>query len=203
MQPFGEAAVLVEVGTSDRAQLLAASLRARPIEGMVEAVPGLTTVLVELDPLGPEPTEAIPSLSDRLATIGDKSMPPGRRHSIPVVYDGPDLEEVAALTGHTPAEVVALHVACNLRVLFCGFAPGWAYLGDLPPSLHVHRMMTPRTSTPPGSVALAGPMTGIYPSALPGGWRVIGHTDVTLFDAWRDPPTLLLPGDRVNFEQVG
>ena len=96
--------------------------------------------------------------------------------------------------------MVARHASTELRVLFCGFAPGFAYLGDLPPELRVERLATPRTRTPAGSVAIAGSMSAIYPADLPGGWRVIGHTDVALFDPHSDRPALLVPGDRVRFE---
>ena len=95
---------------------------------------------------------------------------------------------VAELTGLTASEVVARHASAELRVLFCGFAPGFAYLGDLPSELRVDRLATPRTRTPAGSVAIAGSMSGIYPADLPGGWRVIGRTEVTLFDPSRDRP---------------
>ncbi len=199
IRPFGEAALLVELGSSERAQALAASLRATPIRGMVEAVPGLETVLVELSQPGADLDALVPALEDRVASL-DVAAEPGRAHVIPVVYDGPDLDDVAALAGLTADEVVSLHGAVELRVLFCGFAPGFAYLGDLPPRLRVARLETPRTRTPAGSVAIAGRMSGIYPAALPGGWRVIGRTDVTLFDPRRDPPVTLLPGDRVRFE---
>ena len=117
-----------------------------------------------------------------------------------MVYDGRDLADVAARTGMTTDDVVELHTGSELSVLFCGFAPGFAYLGDLSPRLRVDRLATPRTRTPAGSVAIAGRMSGIYPADLPGGWRVIGRTDVTLFDPRRDPPVTLLPGDRVRFE---
>ena len=199
IRPFGEAALLVELGSPERAQALAASLRATPIRGMVEAVPGLETVLVELSQPGADPDALVPALEDRVASL-DVAAEPGRSHVIPVVYDGPDLAGVAALAGLTADEVVAIHTSVELRVLFCGFAPGFAYLGDLPPRLRVDRLETPRTRTPAGSVAIAGPMSGIYPADLPGGWRVIGRTDVTLFDPRRDPPVTLLPGDRVRFE---
>ena len=201
IRPFGEAALLVTLGTPQLAQALAASLRREPLAGMVEAVPGLDSVLVEFDPIGPEPGSAIPALEERLTAL-DPEAEPGRLHTIPVAYDGPDLHDVAELTGLAPDEVVTLHAASELRVLFCGFAPGFAYLGDLPPALHVERLATPRTRTPAGSVAIAGPMSGIYPAELPGGWRVIGRTDVTLFDPRRDAPALLLPGDRVRFERA-
>ena len=196
---FGEAALLVELASADEAQALAAALRHEPLPGMVEAVPGLSSVLVELDPLAADVdrigAELRELLGRPLATPAG-----GRLHTIPVVYDGPDLEEIAALTGLTAAEVAARHAATELRVLFCGFAPGYAYLGDLPPELRVGRLGTPRTRTPAGSVAIAEAMSGIYPADLPGGWRVIGHTEVRLFDPRADPPALLLPGDRVRFE---
>ena len=199
IRPFGEAALLVELGSPERAQALAASLRATPIRGVLEAVPGLETVLVELARPGAEPDALVPALEDRVASL-DVAPLDGRAHVIPVVYDGPDLADVAILAGLTTDEVVALHTSVELRVLFCGFAPGFAYLGDLPPRLRVDRLETPRTRTPAGSVAIAGRMSGIYPADLPGGWRVIGRTDLTLFDPRRDPPVTLLPGDRVRFE---
>ena len=199
IRPFGEAAVLVELGSPERAQSLAASLRADPLEGVVEAVPGLGSVMVELEPLGPDREALVSVLTRRIATLTAEPNT-GRLHTIPVVYDGPDLGDVAALTGLTSDEVVAQHTGTELRVLFCGFAPGFAYLGDLPPSIEVERLATPRTRTPAGSVAVAGRMSGIYPADLPGGWRVIGRTDVELFDPRQDPPVRLLPGDRVRFE---
>lgn len=201
IRPFGEAALLVALGTSQRAQALASTLRREPLAGMLEAVPGLDSVLVEFDPIGPEPSSLIPVLEQRLAALLDEPEA-GRLHVIPVTYDGPDLADVAELTGLAPQAVVELHAGTELRVLFCGFAPGFAYLGGLPPALHVERLATPRTHTPAGSVAIAGAMSGIYPSDLPGGWRVIGRTEVTLFDPDRDPPALLLPGDRVRFERA-
>jgi KipI family sensor histidine kinase inhibitor len=200
IRPFGEAALLVELGSPERAQALAASLRATPIRGVLEAVPGLETVLVELAQPGADPDALVPALEDRVASLGAAPGDGRAAHVIRVVYDGPDLADVADLTGLTTDEVVALHTSVELRVLFCGFAPGFAYLGDLPPRLEVDRLETPRTRTPAGSVAIAGRMSGIYPADLPGGWRVIGRTDLTLFDPRRDPPVTLLPGDRVRFE---
>lgn len=199
IRPFGEAGLLVELGSPERAQALAASLRAAPIRGVLEAVPGLETVLVELAQPGADPDALIAALEDRVDSLR-VATEDGRAHVIPVVYDGADLADVATLAGLTTDEVVALHTSVELRVLFCGFAPGFAYLGDLPANLRVDRLETPRTRTPAGSVAIAGRMSGIYPADLPGGWRVIGRTDVTLFDPRRDPPVTLLPGDSVRFE---
>ena len=204
IRPFGEASLLVELESAASAQALAESLRAAPIEGIVGAVPGLTSLLVDFDPLA-ETTERVTSeLQARMDSAA--AVPPiGRLRTIPVAYggrDGPDLADVATLSGLSEDEVVTLHAAMELRVLFLGFAPGFAYLGDLPETLRVPRLATPRTRTPAGSVGIAGPMSGIYPADLPGGWRVIGRTSITLFDPHRDPPAFLAPGDSVRFERA-
>jgi len=199
IRSFGEAALLVELDGPELAQALAASLRADPPAAMLEAIPGLASVLVELDPLHGEADAMAVELEGRLAGLRPREVE-GRLHRIPVTYDGPDLDEVAELTGMSRDEVVAAHASVVLRVLFCGFAPGFAYLGDLPDRLRVERLKTPRTTTPPGSVAVAGTMSAIYPAALPGGWRIIGHAALTLFDPRSDRPALLMPGDRVQFE---
>ena len=199
IRPFGEAALLVELESSDLAQALAASLRDDPPPGIVEAVPGLASLLVELDPLRGDPQRVSTDLEGRVAGLKPLRHG-GKLHTIPVIYDGPDLGSVAELTGLTASEVAARHASTELRVLFCGFAPGFAYLGDLPAELRVERLATPRTRTPAGAVAIAGSMSGIYPADLPGGWRVIGRTGVTLFDPSSDHPALLEAGDRVRFE---
>jgi 5-oxoprolinase (ATP-hydrolysing) subunit B len=206
IRPFGEAALLVELPSLAAVHALTASLDARPIAGILEAVPGLETLLVELDPAGDaDPTAIARELEARASAIGDTPTVGGRHRAIPVVYGGefgPDLEEVARLTGLEPSDVTRRHAATEFSVEVLGFAPGWAYLGGLPAELEVPRLATPRTTTPPGSVAIAGPQTGIYPAALPGGWRVIGRTPITLFDPMRDPPAYFAPGDRVRFEPI-
>ena len=204
IRPFGEAALLVETGSAERAQALAAAVRDAPIPGVVASVPGLESLLVELDPLAAD-VDAVRGELERRLDMPAVLLVTGRTRSIPVVYGGemgPDLPDVAALTGLSVAEVVARHAEADLRVLFDGFAPGFAYLGELPSDLRVPRLDKPRTRTPAGSVAIAGAMSGIYPAALPGGWRVIGRTPIALFDARRDPPAYLLPGDRVRFEPI-
>jgi KipI family sensor histidine kinase inhibitor len=204
IRPFGEAALLVEAGSAERAQSLAASLRDEPIPGVAAAVPGLDSLLVELDALSAYAMTVRDALERRLAEPA-RSAAVSRERTIPVMYGGEmgrDLAEVAGLTGLTEAEVIERHASAPLIVLFVGFAPGFAYLGELPEDLRVPRLDTPRTRTPAGSVAVAGPMSGIYPAALPGGWRVIGRTPVTLFEPRRDPPAYLLPGDRIRFEPI-
>src|SRR4029079_3163209 len=121
---------------------------------------------------------------------------------VPVGYGGeggPDIDQVAELTGLSVAEVVERHVAEVLEVLTLGFAPGFPYLGLMDPGLAVPRRATPRPRVAAGSVGLAGQMTGIYPADLPGGWRIIGRTDLRLFDPRADPPARLRSGDRIRF----
>jgi KipI family sensor histidine kinase inhibitor len=116
--------------------------------------------------------------------------------------DGPDLPDVARALGLTEDEVIAEHVAGRYRVYFLGFAPGWAYLGPLSERLRLPRRATPRTRVPAGSVAIAGAQTGVYPSATPGGWHLIGRTDVPLWQPDRDPPALLRAGQEVRFHRI-
>jgi KipI family sensor histidine kinase inhibitor len=122
--------------------------------------------------------------------------------TIEVVYggeDGVDLPHVARSCGLTPDEVVALHTAGPMPVRMIGFMPGFPYVGGLPPALWLPRRIEPRVAVPAGSVALANDQTGIYPARSPGGWHIIGRTDARLFDPWSDPPSLLKPGDLVQF----
>ena len=203
VRPFGEAAFLVETADSDAAERLRLAMLHARTPGVEALVPGRSSLLVEFDPV------AVDGDRLRAALEADASAPQerlaGRLRRIPVVYGGdfgPDLDEVAAMAGVTLAEVVEAHVGVELRVLFCGFAPGFAYLGDVADALAVPRLATPRSRTPAGSVALADGMSGIYPANLPGGWRVIGRTPIPLFDARRDPPAYLAPGDRVQFTAI-
>jgi KipI family sensor histidine kinase inhibitor len=127
---------------------------------------------------------------------------PGRLHRIPVVYDGPDLEEVAAALGLSPPQVVEFHGRPIYRVFLVGFVPGWAYLGPLADELVLPRRAVPRTQVAAGSVAIAGQQTGVYPLVSPGGWHLIGRTSVKLFLPDSDPPSLFRAGDRVKFFAV-
>jgi KipI family sensor histidine kinase inhibitor len=205
IRPFGEHALLVELDGPEAAQALAASLLQDRPAGVAAVVPGLASLLVELVPSAAAGTPAIGAEIEGRLRASDVAPAPGRARVIPVVYGGdhgPDLDAVAERCGLPPAELVARHAATELRVLFCGFAPGFAYLGQLPEELRVPRLATPRATTPPGSVAIAGTLTGIYPADLPGGWRIIGRTPIMLFDPHREPPTYLAPGDTVRFEPI-
>ena len=205
IRPFGEQALLVETDGWQVAQALAASLAANPLEGVEGAVPALESVLVELDDSAVERVGEIrAALARRLDQVPARPAT-GRIREVPIVYGGdhgPDLGPAAAAVGLRPEELAARHAAAEARVMFCGFAPGFAYLGELPAPLHVPRLATPRTRTPAGSVAIAGAMTGIYPLDLPGGWQVIGRTPLTVFDSSRQPPAYLVPGDVVRWRPM-
>jgi KipI family sensor histidine kinase inhibitor len=130
----------------------------------------------------------------------------GPLKSIPVVYDGPDIDRVARHNGLAPVQVVTLHAQRIYKVYFLGFAPGFPYLGDLDPRLHTPRLDSPRTRVPAGSVAIGGEHAGIYPLETPGGWNLLGRTPRVLFDPSRAgegdrgrEAFLLRPGDRVQF----
>ncbi|GIJ46312.1 allophanate hydrolase [Virgisporangium aliadipatigenens] len=122
--------------------------------------------------------------------------------TVPTVYDGEDLDDVAERWGMSREAAVRRHTGIEFRAAFCGFAPGFAYLTGLPAELHVPRRDEPRTRVPAGSVALAGEYAAVYPAASPGGWRLIGRTSLTLFDLDGTPPATLTPGTRVRFAAV-
>jgi KipI family sensor histidine kinase inhibitor len=196
--PAGDAAVLVELADLADAQRLYASLRADPLPGTLDVVPATRTVLVTLDRSVTRPEQVAAALRSRsLADAPD----PGRGElvELPTRYDGPDLAEVAALTGLAEDEVARRHGAAEWTVAFCGFAPGFAYLTGGDAALRVPRRQTPRTAVPSGSVGLADGFSGAYPRRMPGGWQLIGRTDAVLWDLDRDPPALLPPGTRVRF----
>ncbi|MBR8640672.1 allophanate hydrolase subunit 1 [Streptomyces tuirus] len=195
--PVGEDALLVEVSSGEEAQALHAELLRRRAEGSLSAreiVPAARTVL--LDGL-----DSPARLAAELTAAELPPAPPRARDvvEIPVRYDGPDLADVAVHWGVPEREVARIHAETEFRVAFCGFAPGFGYLTGLPPRYDVPRRATPRTAVPAGSLALAGPYTGVYPRSSPGGWQLIGTTDAVLWDHARVPAALLSPGTRVRF----
>jgi len=204
--PLGDTALLATLGTrldtalNTRAIALADALQKR--RDVRRALAGHGTVTVHFDP-DRVTHEALAAAIRRLAQRRPPVDEPGRLHRIPVVYDGPDLDAVAAAVGLPVEAVVALHQRPIYRVFLVGFVPGWAYLGPLPDALVLRRRPVPRTEVPAGSVAIAGPQTGIYPLSTPGGWHLIGRTSVQLFLRDSDPPSLFRIGDRVKFFAAG
>jgi KipI family sensor histidine kinase inhibitor len=165
------------------------------LDGVIEAIAGAATVLAVVDPAALDQVRAaLTRIEPTAAARADRNPV-----EVPVVYDGADLADVAAETGLSVDEVIARHAAGSYLVRFCGFAPGFAYLDGLDRRLHVARRSEPRTAVPAGSVAIAGEFAGVYPHPSPGGWRLLGRTDATLWDVTRDPPALLGPGTPVRF----
>lgn len=207
----GDTALVVEFGNrvdralSDRVLALDAAVRAAEIPGITETVPSFRSLMVHYDPLATSAaalSSALAGLLDRAGTVAGAA----RVWRIPVCYDpacASDLAEVASRTGLSREEVVALHSGSLYHVYMLGFLPGYPYLGDLPPALMLPRREEPRLRVLPGSIGIATSLTAIYPLESPGGWHLIGATPVRLFDARRQPPALLAPGDAVRFEPVG
>lgn len=179
---------------------LASAIRRAGLAGVGEVVPGAATALVILVP-GHEPGAVESALEDLAAsTAADPAEADvGPVVEIPVTYDGEDLSAVAAASGLTVDEVIARHQDAFYSCAFCGFAPGFGYLAGLDPALHLPRRASPRPRIPAGAVAIASRYTAVYPSASPGGWHLIGHTDTVLWRADRDPPSLITPGALVRF----
>ncbi|MER5551119.1 allophanate hydrolase subunit 1 [Streptomyces sp. NPDC002793] len=203
----GPRALLVELESGEEAEAFHAELLRRraagELTGVREIVPGARTVLLD----GVAGGVADGTLAGRLRswTVPPLSRGTGKAVEISVVYDGPDLAEVAGAWGVSVAEVVRIHTRTEFRVAFCGFAPGFGYLTGLPAHLGVERRATPRTRVPAGALALAGPYTGVYPRTSPGGWQLIGRMPEpeALWDPGREPAALLDPGARVRFVAVG
>lgn len=196
----GDAGLLVELDSLAEVLALHAALVAAPPAGVLDVVPAARTVLLALDP-GMTTAEQV-GRAVRAARPAAGAVPGGDLIELPVVYDGADLDGVADLLGCTAREVVARHTGTEWTVAFSGFAPGFGYLTAAGGGWDVPRRDTPRTRVPAGSVALAGEFSGVYPKESPGGWQLLGHTDVAVFDLTREPAALLRPGVRVRFVDV-
>ncbi|MRK00646.1 carboxyltransferase domain-containing protein [Aeromicrobium sp. S22] len=188
VRPCGDRAVVLDCTSLEEAQGWFAALH-----GQAEVVLGARTVLLRGEP------SALRALVERTTPVAPGSRPDATVVEIPVAYDGPDLDDVARLTGLGTDEVVTAHTATPWTVAFGGFAPGFAYLVGGDPRLAVPRRSSPRTSVPSGSVGLAGEFSGVYPRSSPGGWQLIGRTPVTMWDSGRPEPALLTAGATVRF----
>ncbi|HSK23589.1 MAG TPA: allophanate hydrolase subunit 1 [Egicoccus sp.] len=198
--PFGDAGVLVEVADLDTVLGLHAAVEAARLEGVVDLVAAARTLLVRIDPESTSTaavTEALRSL--RPVPAADVET---RTVEVAVRYDGDDLEAVGEATGLGARGVVEAHTAQTWTVAFAGFAPGFGYLVGEDDRLQVPRRTDPRTRVPAGAVGLADRFSGVYPRPSPGGWQLIGRTDVPVWDHERDPPALFRPGVRVRFVEA-
>jgi KipI family sensor histidine kinase inhibitor len=205
-------AVLVECDGLEQVLTVAEAVRAAVATGksgfteVIDVVSAATTVLVIVGD-GGNVTSLRPALARLAATASaaaGRSSGDGDAETVEigVHYDGPDLDDVAEITGLSRHEVIEAHTATTWRVAFGGFAPGFAYLTGGDARLQVPRRAEPRTTVPAGSVALAGEYSAVYPRSSPGGWQLLGHTDAVIWDLERDPPALLRPGTIVRFVEL-
>ncbi len=194
--PAGPGALLAELADPAEVHLLYADLR-RDLTCR-DVVPGARTVLLD----GLNDLDAARSYLVGWAPSGRSEEDEGRLVELPTTYDGEDLDDVARRWGMTRAEAAATHAGTAFVVAFVGFSPGFAYCSGLSAELAVPRLDRPRAQVPAGAVGVAGESTAAYPTASPGGWRLVGRTDARLWDAERDEPALLTPGTRVRFVEA-
>jgi inhibitor of KinA len=207
ISPLGDSAVTVKLGDgisealSELVVRRAEAISRDGIAGVSDVVPSYGSLTVHYDPR----TIAYADVRKRILSVridGESTREDAReisRHTIPVRYDGEDLAEVARLTHLDADEVIRIHSEAEYRVFVIGFVPGFAYLGPLDSRLVLPRRESPRKRVPAGSVAIAENQTGVYPSETPGGWHLIGRTNLKMFDALRARPSMLAVGDRVRF----
>jgi inhibitor of KinA len=197
----------IDPAINDRVIQLAARLTGRLASIVRDVVPAYCSVGIHFDPLLTD----LAALEQLIVVEAERAedeeaRAPERIIEIPVRYggeDGPDLDAVATWAGCTAGEVIDRHAAATYRVYMLGFVPGFSYMGRVDRSIAAPRHRVPRERVPAGSVGIAGEQTGVYPIATPGGWQLIGRTDVAMFDASRTPPSLLNPGDVVRFIPIG
>ncbi len=173
---------------------------------VVDIVPGMNNLTLFLNPYQAvnrqDIEQVLKGLWQEAGQLDLTEMFQGKLVEVPVIYGGekgPDLLEVAKTHQITPQELVARHTAPIYTVYFVGFMPGFVYLGGLDPSIHTDRRSTPRLRIPAGSVGIGGSQTGVYPGDSPGGWQILGNTELPFFDMKRDVPSLFLPGDQLRF----
>lgn len=206
MLRYGGSGWLIELGSSAQVTAVYRALRsasdAGGLTGVVELVPAARTVLVAGESVSRERVDAVLRALASHPEAAARAEPKRPEVVIPVRYDGADLELVADTASLSVPEVVELHSSARYTVAFCGFAPGFGYLSGLPEPLCQARLDSPRQRVPAGSVGVAGEFCGVYPRSSPGGWRLIGRTEQTMFDPSAEPPSRLAPGDQVRFEPI-
>jgi inhibitor of KinA len=208
----GDRALVVEVGdaidipTNDRVRSLMLAVEALDVPGISDLVPSYRSLLIAYDPTRTDHDTLVDIVTNANRNLGSTEIARPRVVTLPTFYGGdrgPDLGYVAENAGVSEAEVVDLHSGTDYRVYMIGFSPGFPYLGGLSETIATPRLETPRIRIPAGSVGIAESQTGVYPSASPGGWRLIGRTPVRLFEPDRDPPSLVVAGDYIRFSALG
>lgn len=206
--PLGDSALSVQLGEeidiaiNQRVHALSALLNASRLDGVIETVPAYTTLLVHYNPLTLSVVEINKWVRDKLDQVEDALLRKPRQLEVPVRYggeDGVDLQFVADYHQLYVEDVIRIHSSQMYTVYMMGFTPGFPYMGKLDDAINTPRLESPRTHVSAGTVAIAGSQTGIYPIDSPGGWRLIGHTSLRLFNPHAESPFLFSPGDEVSF----
>jgi len=210
-QAASDQALLVYLGEEisaaahERGVRLLRVLRSERIKWLRNIQPAYCSLLITFDAVAVDHAEVQAKISE--LEMRAKKLPAlkPRLVEVPVCYGGefgPDLEDVAAQRGLPAEKVVELHIARTYHAYFLGFAPGFAYLGDLAEEIAAPRLETPRKEVAAGSVGIAGRQTAIYPQATPGGWRLIGRTPLEIFRKDREPMGMIAIGDQVRFRPI-
>ena len=206
--PLCDSGLLVRLGDeinltiNRRVHVLAALIAASPLQGLIETVPTYGTLLIHYDPLLLEKAKIHEWLLEKLDQIKDVNSRMSRQLTVPVRYGGEygvDLEFIADYHHLRVDDVIRIHSEKTYTVYMMGFTPGFPYMGILDDAIVTPRLETPRSHVSAGTVAIAGSQTGIYPIDSPGGWRLIGHTSLRLFDSGAESPFLFSPGEEVRF----
>ncbi len=215
--PLSESSITIELGNeitmelNDRVIALAEHFSRDPFPGLIEAVPAYASVTLfyDVDKVSrdlPQSSSAFTAIKQIVETAAENKVTRDKTDSrlveIPMIVsetDSPDLATLAMRNGISADEVIDIFTGRTYRVYMLGFLPGFAYMGEVDERIATPRLSTPRTRVPKGSIGIAGKQTGVYPLASPGGWNIIGRTDVELFDAEADKPVLFQPGDEVRF----
>lgn len=209
--PYGDAALIVKAGedispyTNGIIRKLMVLFDGLKMEGLLELVPSYNEIMVCFDPLLADRNKVVEKIKSLEPFLSAVELPAGKEIEIPVYYGGkwgPDLAYVAAINGLTTKEVVGIHSSVDYLVYMLGFTPGFCYLGGLDDRIATPRKSNPRLVVAAGSVGIAGRQTGVYPVQSPGGWQIIGRTNVQLFDPHREPVFLVNPGDKIRFVPV-
>lgn len=210
--PVGDRALLVEFGNTisldvnQKVHILNRAIYQLELQSVEECVPTYRSLLVYYNPLKTSYEQLVFRLRDLEGRLGEFSVSTRKRViEVPVIYGGkygPDLDYVAKYHGLDKEDVIRIHSKRKYTVYMIGFIVGFPYLGEVADEIATSRLKTPRLRVPAGSVGIAEKQTGIYPCESPGGWQIIGRTPLKLFDARRDPPALIQPGDTVVFKQI-
>ena len=213
---MGDTAITIEFGNAIAPALQArvdaldraiASARAMEgLNGLIETVPTFRSLTLIYDPLETDRDRLLDAVAPLVETANPAPPSAVRHWLLPACYEegaAPDLVATAHALNLDADELASMHANTGYLVYMLGFLPGFAFMGDLPEALRLPRRTEPRTRVPAGSIAIATSLTAIYPWESPGGWHLIGHCPVPLFDAMRNTPALLRAGDQVRFDPVG